>query len=169
MECSGDPTWHYHCDIFEVIDLGWDLMIGHPTCTYLCNSGVRWLKTDMSRWLDLSEAAEFFLKLWNAPIDRICLENPIPHKYAVELIGRQYDQLVQPYHFGHPESKATCFWLKNLPALTHTNNVKAQYDTLPKAEAQRIHYMSLGPERAKLRSKTFPGIAQAMAQQWGPL
>jgi hypothetical protein len=83
------------------------------------------------------------------------------------LIGRKYDQLVQPYHFGHTESKATCFWLKGLPKLQATNDVKEEWKKLPKNVAQRLHYLPPGPERAKLRSKTFQGIAKAMAEQWG--
>jgi hypothetical protein len=93
------------------------------------------------------------------------LENPIPHKYARELIGK-YDQLIQPYQFGHMERKATCLWLKNLPELKHINNVKSEMDRLPKNISQRLHYLPPGPERAKLRSKTYPGIARAMAEQW---
>lgn len=110
----------------------------------------------------------FFLKtLLDAPIPLIAVENPVPHKYAVQLIGRKYDQCIQPYQFGHKESKATCFWLKGLPRLKPTNNVKEQWKLLPKKEAQRLHYLSLGQERAKIRSRIFPGIAKAMAEQWG--
>ena len=167
QDCSADPTYHIKGDVLEVMDRGWDLMIGHPTCTYLCNSGVSHLHTDTSRWPKLFDAAHFFKKLWSSPIEKICLENPIPHKYSVQLIGSKYTQLIQPYQYGHPESKATCLWLKNLPPLVPTDDVKHIYDNLPKAQAQRIHYMSPGPERTKERSKTFIGIAKAMAEQWG--
>lgn len=166
QECSADPEYHIQGDVLSQLHKGWDLLIGHPTCTYLCNSGVKHLHTDAGRWPKLYDAADFFVALWNAPIRMIALENPIPHKYAVRLIGEQYTQLIQPYQYGHPESKATCLWLKGLPRLRPTDNVKAQYDALPKNEAQRMHYMRPGPERAKERSKTFPGIAQAMAEQW---
>jgi len=147
------------------------MMIAHPTCTYLANSGVCWLynkdgSKNLNRWKNLNDGAEFFNALLNAPIPLIAIENPIPHKYAVELIGRKYDQLIQPYMFGDAESKATCLWLKGLPKLIETNNVKSIFEKLPKKEAQRIHYISPGPERAKLRSKTYPGIAKAMAEQW---
>lgn len=149
-------------------------MIGHPTCTYLTNSGVCWLynkdgSKNTERWDNLKEAAKFFKALLHAPIPLIAIENPIPHKYAVELIGRKYDQLVQPYMFGDAESKATCFWLKGLPKLKETDNVKDVWKALPKYQAQRLHYLPPGPERAKLRSKTFPGIAKAMATQWSNL
>ena len=157
---GGHPEWHIQGDALKEAYSGrYDMMIAHPTCTYLTNSGVRWLFNDdksrnEERWTDLAEGAEFFKKLMDAPIEKIAIENPIPHKYAVELIGRKYDQLVQPYHFGHTESKATCWWLKNLPKLTHTNDVKKEWKQLPKKESQKIHYMSPSPERAKLRSKT---------------
>ena len=169
---GGHPEWHIQGDaIKEAYSGKYDLMIAHPPCTYLTNSGVCWLTNkdgskNTKRWEGLKEGAEFFKKLLNAPIPKIAVENPIPHKYAVEIIGAKYNQLVQPYHFGHPESKATCFWLKGLPELKHTNDVKHIWKSLPKKEAQRLHYMSPGPERAKLRSKTYPGIAKAMAEQW---
>lgn len=169
--CSGNyPERHFQREVFDVLENEgpWDLFIAHPVCTYLCNSGVSHLHLDTQRWVRLFEAADFFVKLWDKALDvgvpRIAFENPIPHKYAVRLIGRKYDQLVQPWMFGHPESKATCFWLHNLEPLRETNNVKAEYQALPKSQAQRIHYLSPGPERAKERSKTFPGIAQAMTQ-----
>jgi len=166
QECSADPEFHIQGDVLEVINRGWDLMVGHPTCTYLCNSGVRHLHTDPGRWIELFDAADFFKALWDAPIRMIALENPIPHKYATRLIGERYTQLIQPWEYGHAESKATCLWLKGLPRLRPTDNVRAQFNALPKNEAQRIHYMSPGPERTKERSKTFPGIAAAMADQW---
>lgn len=171
--CSGGhPEWHIHDDVLNHLDKGWDLMIAHPPCTYLANSGVCWLwnkdgSRNEDRWQKLKEGAEFFKALLHAPIPLIAIENPIPHKYAVELIGRKYDQCIQPYQFGHTESKATCFWLKGLPKLKATNDVKEQLKQLPKNEAQRLHYLPPGPERAKLRSKTFHGIAKALAVQFG--
>lgn len=122
LDCSGGhPEWHIKGDVLKILNDGWDLMIGHPPCTRLANSGVRWLK-ERNLWSELKEATIFFNKLQNASIDKICLENPIPHKYAVSGIGK-YNQLIQPYQFGHPETKATCLWLKNLPKLTPTNIV----------------------------------------------
>jgi len=158
---------HYQGDICDILDEGWDLMIAHPPCTYLANSGVSWLYRQKGRWEKMRHGAAFFKMLLDADIPHIAIENPIMHKYAVEIIGRRQDQLVQPYMFGHPERKATCFWLKNLPPLKETNNVKNEMNKLPKREAQRIHYASPGPERWKIRSRTFQGIADAMADQWG--
>jgi hypothetical protein len=185
QDCSGGkPEWHIKGDVLDVINggaftvaegysfadevivYGWDLMIAHPPCTYLTNSGVQHLYKG-ERWKDLIYGAVFFRKLLDAPIPFIAAENPIPHKYASAIIGTNYSQLIQPYEFGHTERKATCLWLKNLPLLVATNNVKKEMDLLPKSQQQRLHYLSPGPERAKLRSKTFEGIAQAMATQWG--
>lgn len=186
--CSGEyPEWHIQDDVLPLLDgdcgfklqngnsgtiLGkWDMLIAHPTCTYLTNSGVCWLyekdgSKNKERWNNLDKAANFFRKFLEADCERIAVENPIPHKYAVERIGRKYDQLIQPYMFGHRERKATCFWLKGLPKLEQTDNVKEEMLKLPKKQQQRIHYMSPGPDRAKERSKTYPGIAKAMAVQW---
>ena len=151
---------HYQGSVLDVLDDGWDLMIAHPPCTYLTNSGVRWLHTDESRWGKLDEACEFFNRLMDADIPRICVENPIPHKYAVERIGgRKYTQIIQPWQFGHGETKATCLWLKGLPKLTPTNIVDGR--------EQRMWKLPPSEDRWKLRSKTYQGIADAMAQQWG--
>ena len=174
--CSGGhPEWHIQGDaIIEAYSGKYDMMIAHPTCTYLTNSGVCWLWNkdgirNEERWQKLKEGAEFFKALLDAPIPLKAIENPIPHKYALELIGRKYDQLVQPYMFGEPESKATCLWIEGLPSLKETNNVKHIWKELPKNQAQRLHYLPPGPERAKLRSKTYKGIAEAMATQWGAI
>lgn len=153
------PGQHYQCDVFEIINKGWDLMIAHPPCTYLCNSGVVWLHRDKSRWDKMREGAEFFKKLLECPIPRIAIENPIMHKYAVEIIGRRQDQLIQPWQFGHGETKATCFWLKNLPKLMPTNIVEGR--------EQRLHKLPPSNDRWKLRSTTYTGIAEAIAKQWG--
>jgi len=168
QRCSGGrPEWHLRGDVLTQLDKGWDLMVAHPPCTYLCNSGVSWLHKDEGRWARLDDGAAFFRALWEADIPRVAIENPIPHKYAVERIGAKYTQLIQPWMFGHKETKATCFWLRGLPALEPTTNLKEETMALPNKERQRLHWASPGPERAKLRSKTFPGIADAMAEQWG--
>ena len=173
LPCSGGhPEWHIQGDaIKEAYSGKYNAMIAHPPCTFLTNSGVRWLynkdgSKNKERWENLTDGASFFKALFSSPIPFIAVENPIPHRYAVELIGRKYDQLIQPYHFGHAESKATCLWLKGFPKLQHTNDVKELWRSLPKKEAQRLHYLSPGPERAKLRSKTFEGIAKAIAIQY---
>lgn len=183
LPADDNSPYHFQTDIFNAIpDQQWDLAIFHPPCTYLTNAGVRWLHEHVQsrkgkkpvisgpiRWTYMQQAALFFKQLLNADIPAIAVENPIPHKYAVEIIGRKYDQLVQPYMFGHPERKATCFWLKGLPKLKPTNDVKAYMLTLPKKEQQRLHYLPPSEDRWKLRSKTFQGIAAAMAEQWGSL
>jgi hypothetical protein len=163
LEPSGGGP-HIVGDALPLLKYEWDLIIAHPPCTYLCNSGVQHLKTDKTRWGKMEEAAWFFHTFLNAKCEKICIENPIPHKYG---LGKTYSQLIQPYMFGHKERKATCLWLKGLPKLTETNNVKEEMLALPKKDQQRLHYLSPGPERAKLRSKTFQGIADAMAAQWG--
>lgn len=173
QECSGGrPEWHIKGDVLNIINDGWDFMLGHPTCTYLTNSGVCWLYNkdgtkNLKRWEKLQQSAIFFKSLLNAKITYIAIENPIAHKYAIELIGEKYSQIIQPWQFGHTETKATCLWLKGLPKLEETKNMKEILKTLPKKEVQRLHYLSPGPERAKLRSKTFTGIAEAIADQWG--
>jgi len=139
---------------------GWDLMIAHPPCTYLANSGARWLVNNPVRQKAMRAACEFFMRLRYAPIDRIAIENPIPHKHAREYMGN-YTQLIQPWQFGHGETKATCLWLKNLPKLVPTNIVEGR--------TPRVHHASPGPDRWKERSRTLQGIADAMADQWGSL
>jgi len=151
---------HYQRDIRDVLGYGWDMMIAHPPCTRLCNSGVRWL-AERDLWKEMREAAEFFKMLLNANIPLVCCENPIPHKYALGIIGKKYDQIIQPWQFGHGETKATCLWLKGLPPLVPTNIIEGR--------EQRIWKMSPSPDRSRERSITFPGIASAMAEQWGTL
>jgi hypothetical protein len=139
----------------------WDLMIAHPHCTYLCNSGVRWLHTEDGRMSHMEEAARFFRWLLDYPIPRVCVENPVMHKYAIEIVGRRQDQIIQPWQFGHGQTKATGLWLKNLPKLVPTNIVDGR--------EPKVHWASPGKDRWKDRSRTYPGIARAMAEQWGKL
>ncbi|MFX0183377.1 MAG: hypothetical protein ACFE95_09885 [Candidatus Hodarchaeota archaeon] len=172
LPTEGNSDWHYQCDVLEVLNDGWDMMIAHDPCTYQCNSGVRHLISkekiwNLKRYALLKESCEFTKKLLNVSIPKICRENPIPHKYAVQLIGRKYDQIIHPYQFGHLEKKATCLWLKNLEPLQETNNVYEEMLKLPKNKSQRIHYLPPSKERGKLRSITYQGIATAMADQWG--
>ena len=172
MSCDLLPTDkpgpHYQGDVFDIINDSWDLMIAHPPCTYLTNSGVTWLHKDPSRWDKLDEGAAFFKALLNLKIPKIAIENPIMHKYAKERIGNvKQTQIIQPWMFGHKEQKATCLWLKGLPPLTATNNVKEAMLNLPKRERERLHYLPPSPNRWKIRSTTFQGIANAMAIQWG--
>lgn len=168
LPTDGDPRWHIQGDILDHLNDGWDLMIAHPTCTFATNSGVCHLHKDASRWPRLFESMAFMRKLLEAPIPHIALENPIMHKYARQLLGgRKPDQYVQPWMFGHTEQKATGLMLKGLPKLVPTDDVKAQMMALPDNERQRLHYLPPGPDRWKERSRTFTGIAAAMAEQWG--
>lgn len=161
------PGNHHEGDVREILGDRWDLIIAHPTCTFLTNSGVCWLHRDTSRWPKLFEAAEFFKTFLTANAGHIAVENPIMHKYARQLIGCKQSQVVHPWMFGHTESKATGLWLKNLPKLVETENVKAAMMQLPDRERQRLHYLPPSKDRWKTRSRTYAGIAQAMADQWG--
>lgn len=161
------PGKHYRGDVFDIIHNNWDIIIAHPPCTYLSNSGVSWLYKQKGRWQKMKEAALFFKAILNVDCKKIAVENPIPHKYAVKIIGRKYNQIVHPYQFGHLERKATCLWLRGLPKLKETKNVKKAMLELPKNQSQRLHYLSPSPDRAKLRSITYRGIAEAMAMTWG--
>lgn len=152
---SGDMIWN---------PAGWDLMIAHPPCTYLCNSGIRWLHEDDTRWFKMVLAAEFFKSLLNTPIPRICIENPKPHIYAEAEIGIKESQIIQPYQFGEcDESKETHLWLKNLPRLRPT----AEFRFIDKGIKQSVFAEPPSEERSQIRSTTFPDIAEAMADQFG--
>ena len=170
QEPSGDlPERHIQDDVLKIARLhNWDLMIAHPPCTYLANSGVHHLHKDCTRWPLLFDAADFFCKLMNMPdIPKKCIESSVMHKYALRLIGRKHDQLVQPWEFGHLEKKASAFWLEGLDPLINTTNLKWQTNQLPKSEGSRVHWMTPGPDRGKERAKTYTGIADRMAEQWG--
>jgi len=150
---------HVQGDVRPLLAERWDLIIAHPPCTFLTNAGVRWLDRDIERWKQLYEACEFFRLFLDHPCPRIAVENPIPHKYAVGWLGRKHDQLIQPWQFGHGETKAVCLWLKGLPPLVSTDVVDGR--------EPRVHRMPPSADRAKERSRFFPGIADAMAEQWG--
>lgn len=150
------PGNHYQGDVRDLLIPGqWDLMISHPPCTYLAVSGARWFK-DESRKKKQEEALEFVRLLLNAPIEKICVENPVS---IISTRIRKPDQIIQPWMFGHGETKKTCLWLKNLPLLKPTNIVEGR-------EA-RVHKMPPSEDRGKNRSRTYTGIAEAMANQWG--
>jgi hypothetical protein len=161
------PGPHYQCDLWDVVDGDWDLMIAHPPCTYLCNSGVRWLSTQAGRHTKMVDGATFFRRLLDVDIAKVVVENPVMHKHAVAIVGRRQDQIVQPWWFGQTESKATGLWLKGVEPLVKTNDVKAQMLALPKKETHKVHWSSPGENRWKDRSRTYLGIAEAMAEQWG--
>lgn len=158
------PGHHLYGNVLDFLDGNvfrwkWDLLIAHPPCTYLANSGVRWLKDNPVRWKQMEDACLFFTALLNADIPKVAVENPIMHCHAKARGIGQQTQTIQPWQFGHGETKATCLWLRNLPKLTPTNIVEGR-------EA-RIHNMAPSEDRQKLRSITYKGIAEAMAEQWG--
>jgi hypothetical protein len=156
LPCEGDARWHLQEDVIDVIEReAWDLMIAHPPCTHLAVSGARWFS---EKWREQGEAIGFFWQLMAAPVYRICIENPVS---IISTRIRKPDQIIQPWQFGHGETKATCLWLKNLPLLTATDVVDGR-------EA-RVHRMPPSPDRWKERSRTYAGIAAAMAGQWGAL
>jgi hypothetical protein len=153
LECEADSQWHLQHPVEEVLDDGWDLMIAHPPCTHLAVSGSRHF---YRKQREQAEALTFVRLLMNAPIPRWCIENPVS---VISSTIRQPDQVIQPWQFGHGETKATCLWLQNLPRLKPTDVVEGR--------ESRIHMMPPGPNRWKERSRTFQGIADAMGDQWG--
>jgi hypothetical protein len=167
QKCSGGyPEFHLQMDVFDAIKFKrWDMAIFFPPCTYLTISANKWYKDQPERKSGTlvgekrrqarKDAIDFFMKLYNCSIEKIAIENPIG---VMSTEFRKPDQVLQPWMFGHGETKATCLWLKNLPKLKPTNIVDGRQ--------QRLHYLSPSKDRAKLRSKTFPGIAEAMAHQW---
>lgn len=186
MSGTGEP-WsgqHYRGDVLNILRgwwgyehgsrrqtwLTWDLCIAHVPCTFLANSGVRWLyggkgrEPDLARWHQMELAATFFAAFLNAPIPRVAVENPIMHGIGRETVEEQVHkpferQTIQPWQFGHPETKATVLWTRGLPPLQPTDIVEGR--------TPRVHHASPGPDRWKERSRTLPGIAAAMAAQWG--
>lgn len=188
--CSGGhPEWHIQDDVLKVINgcqfitMGgklhtvnqWDLIIAHPPCTYLTVTGNRWF--DINRYGEKAikrhqlrrEAIKFFMQLVNAPCEKIAVENPVG---AMSSEYRKPDQIIQPYQYGHPMTKKTCLWLKNLPLLKPTNIVKPEYVICADGKRySKVHVETFSikdpEERARVRSKTFEGIAKAMAEQWG--
>lgn len=172
MSCDLLPTDvdgpHYQGDVFDVIGNGWDLMIAHPPCTYLCSSGLHWNGRVEGRAAKTEDALAFVRALFDAPIPRIAIENPVG---CIGTRIRKADQTIQPHQFGDDASKATCLWLKGLPLLTPTDRVpgrmvngKARWANQTDSGQNRL---APSADRWKLRSATFPGIAAAMADQWG--
>lgn len=160
------PGKHIQDDVLAVINDGWDLMVAHPPCTYLANSGNKHLYLEPDREEKAQKAAWFFQQLLNAPIPMICVENPIMRD-AIGRVGRKQDQVIQPYQFGHMESKATCLWLKGLPMLKPISDLKEVTFALPNNERQKMFYKPKSKTRGQERSITYHGIAWAMAKQWG--
>lgn len=180
LPCSGGhPEWHYQQDVFDVIYKGWDMMIAHPPCTFLAVSGARWMynkdgSVNQERLKKQNEALEFVQKLMDAPIEKIAIENPIS---VISSKIRKPDQIVQPWQFGDKAQKSTCLWLKNLPKLEPTNIVekgefiefiykKGVKKRQPKWYFDALKNAKTPEERRTLRSKTFKGMAEAIAKQW---
>lgn len=176
--CSGGhPEWHIQQDVLPLINgncnfyavdgtyheiVGrWDMLIAFPPCTHLCVSGARWFKEGVKPLYLQDQGAEFFMRFVNSNCPRIAIENPVG---VMSTRYRKPDQIINPYQFGHPEQKKTCLWIKGLPLLIDTDNVYAYMMTLPVKQRTRIHW--LGSNHSKERSKTYPGIARAMAEQW---
>ena len=174
LPCDADPAWHYQGDVFDIIGDGWDLMVAHPPCTYLTYAGTRhW--NNLGRAELRNEALNLFMKLVKAPIEKIAIENPVGY---VNTIYRKPDQIIHPYYFGDPFQKRTCLWLKNLPKLVYHDSIiaKPEPDYICKGEKSKgkkinwcegVKGTNKDNPRWKIRSKTFQGIADAMAQQWG--
>ena len=156
LPCEGNPQWHLQQSVEDVLGDGWDLMIAHPPCTHLAVSGSRHF---YRKQREQAEALDFVRLLMAAPIDRWCIENPVSIISSAITPPPPPQQIIQPWQFGHGETKATCLWLKNLPRLKPTQVVEGR-------EA-KVHRMPPGPDRWKERSRTYQGVANAMAQQWG--
>lgn len=155
LPTEGNPEWHIQGNVLDVIDDNWDLAIFHPPCTHLAVSGARWFK---DKHVEQKMALDFVKDLMNADIDKMCIENPVS---IISSRIRKPDQIIQPWQFGHGETKATCLWLKGLP--------KLQPSEIVEGRENRIHKMPPSQNRWKERSRTYTGIAQAMATQWGDL
>jgi hypothetical protein len=163
LPSEDDSPHHIQGDVSDLLRQPWAMVIAHPPCTYLANSGVRW-RVERKEWQEVRDAAEFFLACLNANAPIVAVENPVMHRYAREAIGdRRPDFTVQPWQFGDPAKKRTCFWTRGLPPLTPTSDMTA-------ADARAdCHLASPSPDRWKERSRTYPGIARAIASQWGDI
>lgn len=159
LPCEDDSPHHIQADLSEFLQMPWRLGIFHPPCTRLCNSGVRWLH-ERNLWDDMREAVAFFQACQRANAPRVAVENPVMHKYARDLIGPA-SFTVQPWQFGDNAKKRTCFWARGLPALRPTSSLDGS------TAVAEVHTASPGPDRWKDRSRTYPGIAAAIAEQWG--
>lgn len=161
--CSGGhPEWHIQVDALELLKMKWDMILAFPPCTDLAVSGAAWFAEKRKDGRQ-QKSIDFFMKFAKADCERIAIENPVG---IMSTHWRKPDQIIQPYQFGHKEQKKTCLWLKGLPTLKETENVYEEMCKLPKKERERLHYLPPSEDRAKIRAKTFPGIAKAMAEQW---
>lgn len=166
LPSDDNSSKHLQCDVLTILDDGWDLMIAHPPCTYLAVSGMHWTKRGLRDPKLTEDALEFVKLLLDAPVGRIALENPIS---IISSRIRKPDQIIQPYEYGHPESKKTCLWLKNLPLLKPTNILSKEGKYWDNQTPSGQNKLAPSKDRWKIRSKTYQGIADAMAEQWGQL
>ena len=157
------PEWHIQADALEVVKMDWDMVLAFPPCTHLSVSGAKWFEQKQRDGRQQMGIGFFLAFTALDHIPRVAIENPIG---IMSKLYRKPDQIIQPWQFGHPETKATCLWLKGLPPLVPTNDVHEQMMALPEEERHKVFRMPPSPERGKLRSKTYPGIAKAMATQW---
>lgn len=160
---GGHPEWHLQQDVVPLLSQEWDLIIAHPPCNHLSSSGAKHFAKKIADGRQ-QQGIDFFMLFTNLKCKHVAIENPIG---IMSTKYRKPDQIIQPWMFGHPESKATCLWLKGLPLLIPTNNVYDEMMELPKNKINRIHYLPPSKDRARLRSKTFDGVAKAIAEQWG--
>lgn len=162
--CSGGhPEWHLQQDVVPLLQEDWDMVIAFPPCTHLAVSGAAWFEEKRKDGRQ-QQGIDFFMLFANCKCERVAIENPVG---IMSSKWRKPDQIIHPWMFGHTEKKSTCLWLKSLNPLTETNNVYDEMILLPKNKQERLHYLPPTSDRAKIRSKTFPGIAKAMAEQWG--
>lgn len=165
---TDSPGPHYQCDIFEILNEGWDLLIAHPPCTYLCSSGMHWTTRGLRDPQLTEEALDFVKRLMNSKIKRKCIENPVG---CISTRIRKWDQMIQPHQFGHDASKKTCLWLENLPLLVPTKEIPARIVNGKKRWGNQTdsgqNRLPPSKDRWKLRSETYSGVADAMAEQWG--
>lgn len=160
------PEWHIQADALEVAKMDWDMVIAFPPCTHLSSSGAAWFEAKQRDGRQ-QRAIGFFLAFTALDhVPRVAIENPVG---IMSRLYRKPDQIIQPWQFGHPEQKATCLWLKGLPPLVATKDVHSEMMELPRRERERLHYLPPSSERARIRSKTYLGVAAAMAAQWGKL
>lgn len=162
LPAEDNSEFHIQGDILSILGDNWDLGIFHPPCTDIAVSGAAWFKEKIADGRQQA-ALDFVQRLMDAPIERIVIENPIS---VISSKIRKPDQIIQPWMFGHTEQKATCLWLKNLPKLVGTKNAKEEMMLLPKKQRERLHYLPPSPDRWKERSRTYEGIARAMAEQY---
>ena len=176
-ECSGGhPEWHIQADVLQILKLKWDMVIAHPPCTHLSVSGAPHFEAKRKDGRQ-RESIEFFMKVWESDCEKMVLENPVniiggdyikkwfPDLCQQYMLPLRHSQYIHPYEYGHPEQKKTALWIRGLPLLEETDNVYEHMMTLPKKERERILW--LGSNKSRERSKTYQGIAEAMAEQWG--